>query len=197
MLATDQSTESVTDEEGNTVVKAFRTVTLEVTPSFAERVAVAQTMGSLSLSLRSIADNQAELERAIANGEINIPEGATPEEEERILRDAMARPIVGQQTYETAFAISRFRRAIQAKDEAVIDERVRSQQAAYQGGSSGDRPAQAPAGPSVRVTRGKNTTAVPVSGGQQAAADALLRGQASNVRGAGKTVPAASAPLVR
>jgi pilus assembly protein CpaB len=72
VLATDQSTETET-VDGKTVVRAFRTVTLEVTPRIAEKVAVAQTIGTLSLSLRSLADNQAELERAIASGEVKVP----------------------------------------------------------------------------------------------------------------------------
>jgi len=54
--------------------RAFRTVTLEVTPKIAEKIAVAQTVGTLSLVLRSIADNQAELERAIASGDVRIPD---------------------------------------------------------------------------------------------------------------------------
>ncbi|MFN6936755.1 MAG: Flp pilus assembly protein CpaB, partial [Tsuneonella sp.] len=53
VLATDQSTTHET-VEGKTVVKSFKTVTLEVTPKIAEKVAVAQTIGTLSLSLRSI-----------------------------------------------------------------------------------------------------------------------------------------------
>src|SRR6188768_2658258 len=66
VLATDQSTETVTGEDGKTVVNEFSTVTLEVTPRIAEKISVAQTIGTLSLSLRSIADNQTDLERAIA-----------------------------------------------------------------------------------------------------------------------------------
>ena len=54
VLATDQSMTQET-VDGKTVVRAFRTVTLEVTPKIAEKVAVAQTIGTLSLSLRSIA----------------------------------------------------------------------------------------------------------------------------------------------
>mgnify|MGYP006148581125 CR=1 FL=1 len=50
-----------TDENGKTVVSEFRTVTLEVTPKIAEKIAVAQTIGTLSLSLRSLADNQSDL----------------------------------------------------------------------------------------------------------------------------------------
>ncbi len=35
-------------------------MTLEVTPRIAEKIAVAQSLGTLSLSLRSIADNDAD-----------------------------------------------------------------------------------------------------------------------------------------
>ena len=52
VLAIDQSTVSEKDETGSTVVKEIRMVTLEVTPQIAEKVAVAQTIGTLSLSLR-------------------------------------------------------------------------------------------------------------------------------------------------
>ncbi len=41
VLATDQSTETTHTPDGKTVVRAFRTVTLEVTPKIAEKVAVA------------------------------------------------------------------------------------------------------------------------------------------------------------
>src|SRR6187549_3289171 len=41
VLATDQSTETTTDEQGKTVVNEFRTVTLEVTPRIAEKISVA------------------------------------------------------------------------------------------------------------------------------------------------------------
>src|SRR3954470_20371249 len=61
VLATDQRFTDK-DEDGKTQVKTFSNVTIEVTPRIAEKVAVAQSMGMLSLSLRSIADNNAELE---------------------------------------------------------------------------------------------------------------------------------------
>src|SRR6476469_4181809 len=50
VLATDQRITSK-DDEGKTQVKTFSNVTLEVTPRIAEKVAVAQSMGVLSLSL--------------------------------------------------------------------------------------------------------------------------------------------------
>src|SRR3546814_13530821 len=57
VLATDQRTDNTTDENGKTVVKTFSTVTVEATPKIAEEIAVSQSVGELSLSLRPIADN--------------------------------------------------------------------------------------------------------------------------------------------
>ncbi|MFW2350487.1 Flp pilus assembly protein CpaB [Qipengyuania sp.] len=162
VLATDQSTVSEKAEDGSTVVKEFRTVTLEVTPVIAEKVAVAQTIGTLSLSLRSLADNQSELERAIAEGDVTIPDDASPEEEERILRQAMARPVDGKSTYVTGGDVSRFQRRTapsQAQSSAP-------QQVAPAPGVAPAAGASAPVyrGPSVRVTRGKEIEEVPVGG---------------------------------
>ncbi|MEX0340988.1 MAG: Flp pilus assembly protein CpaB, partial [Erythrobacter sp.] len=120
---------------------------------------VAQTIGTLSLSLRSLADNQTELERAIAAGDVNIPDNATPEEEERLLRQAMARPDDGKSTYVTGGDVSRFQR------------RTAPPQGVVGGAPAAAAPAAAPAGtaapvrqgPSVRVTRGKETEEVSVA----------------------------------
>ncbi|MFX7849784.1 RcpC/CpaB family pilus assembly protein, partial [Acinetobacter baumannii] len=57
VLATDQRTDNGVGEDGKAVVRTFSNVTIEATPKIAEQIAVAQTLGSLSLSLRSIADN--------------------------------------------------------------------------------------------------------------------------------------------
>ena len=78
VLATDQRTSDEKDEQGNTVVQTFSTVTVEATPKIAEQIAVAQTVGALSLSLRSIADNAAELEQAIASGDLKVPQTDDP-----------------------------------------------------------------------------------------------------------------------
>src|SRR3982750_3928492 len=80
VLATDQR---ITDKDadGKTQVKTFSNVTLEVTPRIAEKIAVAQSLGTLSLSLRSLADNTSELERAVASGDVKVPAGANPAEE--------------------------------------------------------------------------------------------------------------------
>ena len=48
VLATDQRIDSK-DAEGKTIVKTSNTVTVEATPRLAEKIAVAQTMGALSL----------------------------------------------------------------------------------------------------------------------------------------------------
>jgi pilus assembly protein CpaB len=110
VLATDQSTESTTTEDGKTVVTAVSTVTMEVTPRIAEMISVAQTIGTLSLSLRSIADNQGDLDRAVAAGDIDLPDDASAEEEEALLRRAIAGPRAGAPTVVTGGDISRYQR---------------------------------------------------------------------------------------
>jgi pilus assembly protein CpaB len=157
VLATDQSTDSET-VDGKTVVHTFRTVTLEVTPKIAEKVAVAQTIGTLSLSLRSIADNQSELERAIASGEVDLPDGASKEEEERLLKAAMSRPLDGPTSYVTGGQVSRFQRNSVPLSGAESARNVATSVTNSYGGAPVSR------GPTVRVTRGKDTEAVSVSG---------------------------------
>ncbi|WP_170005538.1 Flp pilus assembly protein CpaB [Pseudopontixanthobacter vadosimaris] len=164
VLATDQSTTQET-VEGKTVVRAFRTVTLEVTPKIAEKVAVAQTIGTLSLSLRSIADSQSDLERAIAEGVVNIPDNATPEEEERLLRSAMSRPSDKAATFVTGGDVSRFQRrsmpAMTSSRPEPVTIAAPSMGVPTQVSSrAGSAPVHT--GPTVRVTRGKETTEVPV-----------------------------------
>ncbi|VVS97925.1 Flp pilus assembly protein CpaB [Erythrobacter sp. EC-HK427] len=164
VLATDQQAETTSDEEGRTVVRAFSTVTLEVTPRIAEKIAVAQTIGTISLSLRSIADNQTELDRALASGDINLPENASPEEEEALLRSAVARPGEGGTTFVTGGDVSRFQRSTVPTAPAVRDAAPAAPvQVQVQGGNAA--PA-APAGPTVRVRRGTATTVEPVNRGE-------------------------------
>lgn len=196
VLATDQQTEQTTTEEGKTVVRAFRTVTIEVTPKIAEKVAVAQTIGTLSLALRSIADNQAELERAIASGDVNIPDDATPEEEEKLLALAMSRPADKGTTFSTGGDVSRFqRKTVPAQKSAAKPQQVRTPASVGVPAKINGTPTSY--GPSVRVTRGKQTTQVPVGSGTSAAANNLVNQSASNVSRAGNTVPVAGAVLVK
>ena len=98
VLATDQRTTDK-DKDGKTQVKTFSNVTLEVTPRIAEKIAVAQSLGTLSLSLRSIADNTAELERAVASGEVKVPEGTNPAQEKQMLLAIANRPIDNNTTF--------------------------------------------------------------------------------------------------
>ncbi|GGC35480.1 hypothetical protein GCM10011371_23550 [Novosphingobium marinum] len=165
VLATDQSTETEVIE-GKTVVRAFRTVTLEVTPRIAEKVAVAQTIGTLSLSLRSLADTQAELERVIASGEVDVPEGATREEEDRLIHQALNRPIEGNSTFVTGGDVSRFqRRSIPKTGEEAAKEVIQTvMSTAAQAAGLPGLASMRPQGPVVRVTRGKITEDVPVGG---------------------------------
>lgn len=166
VLATDQTTEKSTDENGKTVVAEFRTVTLEVTPKIAEKIAVAQTIGTISLVLRSIADSQSELEKAVAAGDIQIPEGATPEQEEKMLKAAMARPLDKGTTFVTGGDVSRFQRTtVPPKSAQPGFAPAAAPVAAPQTASGPAAAAAAPVyrGPSVRVTRGKETTETAIS----------------------------------
>jgi pilus assembly protein CpaB len=112
VLAVDQRATPTVDEKGNTIPSKYKLVTLEVTPRIAEKIAVAQTIGTLSLSLRSLADNAAELEQALASGDVKLPAGATAEEEEKILASIAQKPVAGATTYATGADVSRFQRGV-------------------------------------------------------------------------------------
>jgi pilus assembly protein CpaB len=115
VLATDQRITDK-DEDGKTQVKVFANVTLEVTPRIAEKIAVAQSLGTLSLSLRSLADNTADLERAVAAGDIKVPAGTSPDQEKQMLLAMANRPIDSNTTFSTGGDVSRFqRRTVPAK----------------------------------------------------------------------------------
>ena len=143
VLATDQNANQRVDEAGNTLVSKFKLVTLEATPSIAEKISVAQTIGTISLSLRALADNQSELEQALASGEISIPKGASAEEEAEILRTAVAKPTSGKSTFSTGGDVSRFQRRSVPPQTPKQAEAIKEV-------------------PTVRVSRGNQTTEVPV-----------------------------------
>jgi pilus assembly protein CpaB len=109
VLATDQRVTDK-DKDGKVEVKTFTNVTLEVTPRIAEKIAVAQSLGTLSLSLRSLADNGADVERAVAAGDIKVPAGATPDQEKQMLLAAANRPVDSNTTFATGGDVSRFQR---------------------------------------------------------------------------------------
>jgi pilus assembly protein CpaB len=138
VLATDQRTNAV-NEEGKPEVRTMSMVTLEVTPKIAEKIAVAQTIGTLSLSLRSIADNQDDLEKAIAAGDVKVPAGADPKAESRMMLAAQGKPIDTGSTFTVGGEVSRYQRStVPVK---AIDTYT---------------------GPMVRVTRGNNVTVIPL-----------------------------------
>jgi len=167
VLATDQRTDNTAGEDGKSVVRTFGNVTVEATPKIAEQLAVAQQLGTLSLSLRSLADNSSELEQAIASGTVKVPEGTDPKAEKAMMVQLASQPQVGNSTFATGADVSRFaRRSVPGK-------------ATAQTLNFGPSPAPGPlpvttitgaaavavsAGPVVRIARGNNVTAVPVGG---------------------------------
>jgi pilus assembly protein CpaB len=151
VLATDQRIDSK-DQDGKIEVKTFANVTMEVTPRIAEKIAVSQSMGTLSLSLRSIADNAAELERAVASGEVKMPQGANPAEERKMLLAVANRPMDNNTTFTTGGDVSRFQRR-------TVPGRASSSTDASNPAAGG---APVYSGPVVRVSRGNTVTVVPV-----------------------------------
>jgi pilus assembly protein CpaB len=155
VLATDQRFTDK-DEDGKTQVRTASNVTFEVTPKIAEKIAVAQSLGQLSLSLRSLADNSAELERAVAAGDVKVPAGTSPAQEKQMLLQYADRPNDSTTTFATGGDVSRFqRRTVPGKPMAE------GTQLAMASRPAAGQPA-APVGPVVRVARGNDVTVVPV-----------------------------------
>jgi pilus assembly protein CpaB len=157
VLATDQRMDAL-GADGKPVVQTYSNVTIEVTPKIAEKIAVAQTIGSLSLSLRSLADNSSELDAAIAGTDMSLPDGSNATAEKKMLASLSARPVDRGSTYSTGADVSRYQRSsVPAK----------SVQALPAGGVPvGGAPAMAAAvqGPVIRVARGTSVTVIPVGG---------------------------------
>jgi pilus assembly protein CpaB len=157
VLAADQRI-NARDDQGNQVAQNAATVTFEATPKIAEKIAVAQTIGQLSLSLRSLADNNAELERAIASGEVQVPANSDPRAERQMLLQIAGRPMDSSPTYTVGADVSRFQRA-------TVPGRPHNE-----GGNASSAGNSGPAvsvdmravGPVVRVARGNAVTVVPV-----------------------------------
>ena len=161
VLATDQKTDKQTDDKGNTIVNTYSTVTVEATPKIAEKIAVAQTIGTLSLSLRSIADNQGELEDAIANGDVEVP--SDPKKEKEMIAKVARAPQDGATTFATGADVSRFQRS-------TVPAKLHDMGPAGVSGAPGAAPAQGypgaatPRGPVVTIVRGNAETAVALGG---------------------------------
>src|SRR5436190_8808746 len=158
VLATDQRI-SEKDDDGKTQVKTYSNVTLEVTPRIAEKISVAQSIGSLSLSLRSIADNTSDLERAVAAGDIKVPAGANPADEKQMLLAMANRPLDNNTTFSTGGDVSRFQRRTVP---ALQNGGAQMAQAGKAMGQALGAALGVPQGPVVRVARGNNVTVVPV-----------------------------------
>ena len=152
VLATDQRYTDK-DEEGKTPVRTFSNVTFEVTPKLAEKIAVAQSIGQLSLSLRSLADNSAELERAVASGDVKIPANTSPAQERQMLLAYSNRPIDSNTTFSTGGDVSRFQRRTVPARTAPADTAAKAPAALA---------SAVPSGPVVRIARGNDVTVVPV-----------------------------------
>jgi pilus assembly protein CpaB len=116
-------------------------------------------MGMLSLSLRSIADNTSDLERAVASGDIKVPAGANPADEKQMLLALANRPLDNNTTFSTGGDVSRFQRR------TVPAQQNGGQQMAQAGKALGQAVGAAlgvPQGPVVRIASGNNVTVVPV-----------------------------------
>ena len=141
VLATDNRSTARTNDKGQTVPKKTKLVTLEATPKIAEKISVAQTLGTISLALRSLADSSAELEEAIASGEITLPKTDDPAEEAAMLKSLAARPSSKKSTFSTGGDVSRFETRTPPPAEKLPESKK-------------------PEGPKVRVARGNNVNEV-------------------------------------
>lgn len=153
VLATDQATSQQVSADGKAQPRVSGTVTLEVTPRIAEKVTVAQSLGSISFSLRPLADSQSDLERALASGTVKLPANATPEQEEKLLRAAVAQPADGKTSFATGADVSRFQRNTAAAPAAPA--------AAAAPAAPGAAP-PAYRGPVIRIRRGSNVSETPI-----------------------------------
>jgi pilus assembly protein CpaB len=142
VLAVDQTSDNTTNQP-----RVGRTITLEVTPKLAEKVIVAQTLGSLSLTLRAISDNAAELERAIASGEVEVGDDQSADADRAMELAVLTKPSDVNPTFTTGGEVSRFQRSTVPASPA---------------GAGAGAPAARPSTPVVRVSRAGQVTEVPV-----------------------------------
>lgn len=162
VLATDQRFDAE-DETGKTPVRTFGSVTLEATPDIAERIAVAQGMGKISLALRPLAESAGELESAIASGAINVPEKGGSAAERKMLAEAAGRPTSERGSATTGGDISRFWIPVRGRVAAPRPQPNYGGNGYPSMQPGGGAPA-APKGPTVRITRGDKVTEIPVGG---------------------------------
>ncbi|WBO23494.1 Flp pilus assembly protein CpaB [Sphingomonas abietis] len=150
VLATDQRFDNQPTPDGKTQISPISMVTLEATPKLAEELAVAQKLGTLSLSLRPLADSNQDLEKAIAAGDLHVPNGTDPKSDQKMLLDLASRPQDGKDTFTTGGEVSRF---------ASTSMSAASSPMAGNGAQTA-----APAGPVIHIARGTTVTDAPVGG---------------------------------
>jgi len=144
VLATDQRTTTDVDDQGKTVVRSISMVTIEATPAIAEKISVARTLGDLSLVLRPLANSASELDQAIADGSVKVPDGKDPAAEKAMLASADSQPVAGKSSFATGADVSRFqRRTVPGKTES-------------------NGPNAMPTGPTIRVARGNTAMLMPI-----------------------------------
>ncbi|HZG32379.1 MAG TPA: Flp pilus assembly protein CpaB [Sphingopyxis sp.] len=163
VLATDQRYDAE-DETGKTPVRTFGSVTLEATPEIAEKIAVAQNMGRLSLALRPLAESAGDLDAAIASGEVNVPTKGGTAAEKKMMAEAAGRPSSGRGSATTGGDVSRFWVPVSGRVQAPRQEQNNNYYGGRSAPSMGGAAPAAPSGPVVRVTRGDKMTEVPVGG---------------------------------
>ncbi len=143
VLATDQRTDNQAGDDGKTPVHTFTTVTVEATPKMAEQLAVAQTVGTLSLSLRSLAERPDDMAR-LASGDTA----------------SIAQPQADHGSFVTGGDVSRYQRS------TVPGRQAGGANGGMPAGNPGTGPqAGQPAtikGPVIRVARGNAVTEMPV-----------------------------------
>lgn len=163
VLAVDQRT-APTDENGNSTPTIFGTVTLEATPQIAEKIAVARSVGTLSLALRSLAESASELEEAIASGQVSVASDGDSRGEARMLRSTATRPQDRGTTAVTGGDVSRYLRRGMPRVVPNANNGMPSSAPAAAPPSAPSSEPVAPVGPTVRVVRGDQVTVVPVGG---------------------------------
>jgi pilus assembly protein CpaB len=92
------------------VVRTFHSVTLEVTPRSRKRSRWPRPSARSALTLRSLADNQTDLDRAIASGSLKLPAGATKADEDRALAASSRQPGGYRGHVTTGGEVSRFQK---------------------------------------------------------------------------------------
>jgi pilus assembly protein CpaB len=166
VLAVDQNTNPSNGANGTVTPTVAATVTLEATPQIAERIAVARSVGTISLALRSLAENAAELDEAIASGNINVPRDGDARGEARMLRGASQRPqIAGGGRATTGGDVSRHLRSgmpTRLPLPTVVAETSNNNGGGNRGGNNAAEVPPAYTGPTVRITRGDQVVVVPV-----------------------------------